>query len=189
MTERSDSNLDTEQGRTRRIPRRVLVGIIVLAMCVAGAAVAGRHGWRHGQHGDPEAMRGHMTKMLERGLDEIEATDEQRVEIEVIAGEAFDAMIEMRSSHKEGRGQLIELVGAESIDRDAIEALRIEHIDQADRASQVLVTAAAEVLEVLTPEQRAELVEHFESRRHRHGKHGRRDHDDREAGDDESDGA
>jgi len=69
------------------------------------------------------------------------------------------------------RKRAVELLAADHIDRGAIEALRVEHIQLAEQASKRFTQALADVAEVLTPAQRKQIAERMESfgRRWRHG--------------------
>ena len=61
---------------------------------------------------------------------------------------------------------MIELLGQETIDRGALESLRVQELELAEQASRTLVAGIADVAESLTPAQRAELLE-LASRFHR----------------------
>jgi Spy/CpxP family protein refolding chaperone len=61
------------------------------------------------------------------------------------------------------------LLTADTIDRGAIEALRAEHLQLAERASRRFAQVLADMAEVLTPEQRKDLAGRME--RHRSGWH------------------
>jgi periplasmic protein CpxP/Spy len=110
----------------------------------------GRHGG--GMHG------------IGRVMDEIDATPEQEKKLfaifDGVRGEMRDTMIDFRST----RGEVIDILGAATIDRDAVEKLRAERVAAMDAASKTMSAALVEAAEVLTPEQRAKLAAFIEER-------------------------
>ncbi len=117
----------------------------------------GRHGGG-GMHG------------IGRMMDELDATPDQEKKLfaifDAVRGEMRDTMIDFRST----RGEVLDILGAETIDRDAVEKLRAERVAAMDAASKTMTAALIEAAEVLTPEQRAKLAAFIEER----GKGGRR---------------
>ena len=110
-----------------------------------------------GRHGG--GMRG-----IGRVLDEIDATPEQEKKLfaifDGVRGQMRDTMIDFRST----RGELLDILGATTIDRDAVETLRAERLAAMDAASKTMSAALIEAAEVLTPEQRAKLAAFVEER-------------------------
>ncbi|MEX0955692.1 MAG: Spy/CpxP family protein refolding chaperone [Rhizobiaceae bacterium] len=164
----------------------VAVGAVA-AMLVGGAGVASaisdeggrnfmRHGFQQGEMGPRHGggfMRAHMGFAghgIERALDAIDATDEQSDKIYEIMdgarGEVRPLMREFRDTHE----NLVEILSAETIDRQALETLRTERVAALDDASKKMTEALLNAADVLTPEQRTELVKLFEE----HGMRGGR---------------
>jgi len=54
-----------------------------------------------------------------------------------------------------------------SIDRAGLEALRVEQVKQADRASRRIVQGLADAAEALTPSQRVRLAAHLKAVHHK----------------------
>ena len=73
----------------------------------------------------------------------------------------------MRADHEARHEQARDLLLGETVDRDAIEAMRVEAVDRFDEVSQLFVAVIADVAEVLTVEQRQELISLVESHRMR----------------------
>jgi Spy/CpxP family protein refolding chaperone len=65
------------------------------------------------------------------------------------------------------RAKAIALMSAPTIDRAAIETLRVEQIGLADTASKRIAQALADTAEVLSPEQRVKLAERMQRRQGR----------------------
>ena len=170
MTEHksTEDNGGRSPARKRR-PRWILMTIagalvlVVGGMTWSAVAYSGKS-W----HGDK--FERFVEWKIDDMLDEVDATDDQRTQVHAIATAAIADMGEFREFKREGRQALVEALTQETIDREALEALRLRKLETADRASQRLVTALADVAEVLTPAQRAELAEEWESRGWHHGK-------------------
>jgi Spy/CpxP family protein refolding chaperone len=169
----------------RRGARRaatVIAGLGLVALALAAVVAAthpaeafGPRGWRgfrHGHHDpgglhDPERFGEHAALFLRV----VDATEEQQARVREIATAAVQDLVSLGASHHANREALADVLGAATIDRSALEALRSEEIALADRASRRIAAALADAAEVLTPEQRAELVELAERFGPRH--HGR----------------
>ena len=83
-----------------------------------------------------------------------------------IAATTFDAVAPLADPHREHRERMFALLGADEIDRGALEELRAAELALAEQASRAFVSALADLAETLTPEQRAELLEHRHERGH-----------------------
>lgn len=156
---------------------RAAMALGVLALAVAAVvaasdvaqAMGGRH-WGRGGH-DPAEMKEHMALAMDHVLRRLDASEEQRERVKEIATATFDAVAPLADSHKEHRDRMFELLGADEIDREALEELRAAELALADQASRAFVSGLADLAETLTSEQRTELLEH------RHGGgHGWRRH-------------
>ena len=120
----------------------------------------------HGRMGGMGFMHGGMGEML----DDIDATAEQEKKIweifDGVRGDIRSTAIDFRNT----RGEVLELLSAPEIDREAAEKLRSKRIAALDEASRKMTKALLDAAEVLTPEQRAELAEHVEERRSGRGR-------------------
>lgn len=77
---------------------------------------------------------------------------------------AFDELMPLMEAHKDARETWLETVlGADEVDREALEAQRRTTMASADRATQILSNTIADVAEMLTPEQRAAIAERLRS--------------------------
>ncbi len=140
-----------------------VLGLTLLGGAALTAAARGGHGMPF-CHGDKEDHRAHMEFMVDRMLSKVDATDEQKDQIDAILDAAFEegeALHEGKEAHKE---QLKAVLTAETIDREALEELRTEGLAHFDEASAMFVDVIADVSEVLTVEQREQLVEMIEER-------------------------
>ncbi len=152
-----------------------VIGLALLGTVTAGAAMRGRHGgfpFHPGGPGGPMSMspeehRAFAQERFQFALDRIGATEEQQAEIEAIIEPAVDQAMDAHADHEARHDEFRDLLLAESIDRDALEAMRVEAVDRFDEGSQLFVTVIADVAEVLTVEQREDLVELVRSHRMR----------------------
>jgi Spy/CpxP family protein refolding chaperone len=140
--------------RFRRITLAGLAGGV-------GALFAGRafaHG--HGRRGGNYDVNERIEKMVKHLAVEVDATPEQQQKLTAIAKSAAKDLAPLRGQAMETRKQAMELLSAPSIDRAAIEKLRVSKLQHADAASKRITQAFADAAEVLTPEQRKKLAEH-----------------------------
>jgi periplasmic protein CpxP/Spy len=150
-----------------------VIGLALLGTITAGAAMRGRHGGfpfhpgGPGGPGDIEDHRAFAQERFEFALDRIGATEEQQAEIEGIIEPAVDQAMDAHADHEARHDEFRDLLLAETVDRDALEAMRAEAMDRFDEGSQLFVTVIADVAEVLTVEQREDLVELVQSHRMR----------------------
>lgn len=168
--------------------RPLTIGAAVVAV-VGGIGIASAQGQEFGSrfswdnagpgmhHGNGSGMvhkagwgKGGGMRGIGRVMDAIDATPEQEKKLfaifDGVRGEMRDTMIDFRST----RGDVIDILGAETVDRDAVEKLRAERVAAMDEASKTMTAALVEAAEVLTPEQRGKLAELIEER----GEGGRR---------------
>ena len=146
--------------------RRIVIGTVAVAVAAgAGAyAYASNDGW-----GRDKLMRGFMEYRLDQMLTEAGASDDQKDKVKTIVMTTIDDVRPNREARKAMRDEIIKLVEAPTIDRNAIEALRAKQMSQFEERSKAIAKAVADAAEVLTPEQRKKLVEEMKD----FGPHGR----------------
>lgn len=161
--ETNNDNTSTAQPRRqgRRWMKRFAIGSAI-AVAIAGTTFAifgHRHGWHHGGPVDPARVEAHVDWMLKRFYSRIDATDEQKQKIGPIVQAAAKDLLPMREQLRAARGKAAALLEAPTVDRAAVEQLRLDQMKLADDASKRLTQALADTAEVLTPAQRRELAE------------------------------
>jgi protein CpxP len=127
----------------------------------APQAAAGR-GFAHGYggHGGPGSHR-----MLERLLDGVNASPEQRGRIQEIMKSARADLQAQRQASLGQREQLMTLFAQPTVDARAVEVVRQQMLQQHDQSSRRWMQAMLDASAVLTPEQRAQLGERMKQRR------------------------
>jgi protein CpxP len=166
--------------RRARRWRGALAGVLLLGVGAVGGYTAGsmQGPWwilsaaAHG-HFNPARMEKRIDHRVDRMLDRVDATQEQRDKVSGIVKSAFGDVTNLGVKPWETREKFINLLRADTIDPAAFEALRAQQISSADAASKRIVQAMTEAAQVLTPQQRRELADRWE----RHGWHHHRDRD------------
>lgn len=150
-----------------------------LVLALAGAGIGVTALANEGHRGGPPMGIGAMGlatggRMLERMLDTVKASDEQRTQIRKIADAAANDLKAQRETSRATHDQGMQLFAQPTVDASAAEALRQQMLAQHDQASRRMLQAMLEIGQVLTPEQRAQLAQQAKERaeRHRHGRDG-----------------
>jgi Spy/CpxP family protein refolding chaperone len=140
--------------------------LIALAGAVASVAQAQPVGGPRGAEGHGAMHGGPMSgRMLERALDAVNASADQRSRIQEIMKAAG---ADVRKQHEASRGlreQAMTLFTQPTVDARAVEALRQQMLQQHDQSSRRWMQALLDVSAVLTPEQRVQLAERMKQRR------------------------
>ena len=164
-------------------PRRSLFNRMTMIAFVAGAAVAagvaaiasgGGMGMRHfgmmmgGPHGAAN-ISAHVDHALKHLYVEINATESQQAQIAPLVKQAVNDLLPLRASSQAAHAQAVQALTDTSIDRNALEAARLAHLQLADQASKRVVQLIADIGDVLTPAQRVALAARMKQMRSRFG--------------------
>jgi periplasmic protein CpxP/Spy len=147
--------------RGARLAGTALLVAVLGTVTLSAWAQPGGHRMHEGGPGMGMMMGG---RGLERMLDSVNATAEQRTQIKQIAERA---MADMKTQHESGRStrdEMMKLFTAPTVDANAVEALRARKMQQHDQASRRMSQAMVEASRVLTPEQRKQLAERMAKR-------------------------
>jgi protein CpxP len=149
---------------------KLLVGCVAIALAgaLSQATFAMPH---HGGHGGPGGGMFMHGRMLERMLDGVNATEQQRTQIRQIAQQAAADLKGQREQSRALRQQQLQLFTQPNVDANAAEALRQQMLQQHDQASRRVMQAMLDASRVLTPEQRAQLAERMKQRRQMFERH------------------
>lgn len=116
----------------------------------------------HGGHGGPGG--GMFDGMMTRMLDRVNATPEQRAQIQKIMQAQASEMRSQREAGRALRQQTMTLFAQPTVDTGAVEALRQKQLAMHDAASQRRTAAMLQISSVLTPEQRKQMAEQMSQR-------------------------
>ena len=131
----------------------------------------GGHGPGRGHHGmmDPENMAKRIEQRISKLIADIGGTPEQKDKLLALARATLADLKPLREQHMAARRQGMALLTAPTIDRGALEQLRVSQIQAADAMSQRTLKAMADAAEVLSPEQRSRVAERMKQRMSRRG--------------------
>ena len=170
MNEQQSDKLITKPNTKRRWAIAA-IGTVVAAGLISvqafGNGAMGHHG--HHRHGmwaqmSPEEAGKRIDKMVNWVLDDVGATADQKQRVAQIAKDAAKDLIPLRAQHHAARGRAADILSQPSIDRNAIEQLRVEELQLGETASKHFTKALADAAEVLTPEQRVKLAAEWKKR-------------------------
>ena len=171
----------TESTKTRHFHKRhfwLLLAVPVLlgaGICAVRAHAAddgfgfGPPGF--GGDGSPEQHKAFMQKRLDKMLDMLKATDSQRTAIKAIAERMFTEMQPVHQQHKQLHDAMVAAFTADTVDRAAVEKLRLQVTALVDQGSQVFSKGLLDAAQVLTPEQRQTLAKFIQEHHGRHHFH------------------
>jgi periplasmic protein CpxP/Spy len=161
-----DDTLQPPSGARRRFLTGVVTGGLLASILAGGASVyvhahPGRGRWFGADRGsiDPKIVGERAAFATDWILHRIDATEEQRQQVQAIVQAAVQDLLPMRDQHRQYRQALREALTRPTINRDTLGEIRRAELQLAEAASSRLVEAIADGAEVLTPEQRARLAE------------------------------
>jgi protein CpxP len=147
--------------------------LLMASLLVAGAAAFSQTAWampggpdghgRHGMHAQGGGMMG--GRHVERMLDEVKATPEQRAQIKQLTDAARTDLQAQREAGRKLHEQSRSLWAQPNVDANAAEALRQQKMALHDQASKRGLQLMLDVSRVLTPEQRKTLSDRMQQRR------------------------
>jgi protein CpxP len=107
----------------------------------------------------PAQIDDRIDRMTKHMAIELDATADQQGKIAAIAKAAVADLRPMREQAQAAHARALSLFTAPSIDRAAIERLRVEQVALADTASKRIVQALADAADVLSAEQRRKVAD------------------------------
>jgi periplasmic protein CpxP/Spy len=138
----------------------VLAGGIVAVAATGMDASGFHHGMAAGSYSAAD-VSAHVDHVLKHLYVEIDATDAQQAQITPLVQQAVTDLLPMRTQLQAAHAQALEALTQNTVDRTALEAARVAHLQLADQASKRLTQLLGDVDEVLTPAQRTALAAHL----------------------------
>ena len=168
--------MSSTTNRNTKFLSRLTLGAVTALLFAAGplahAQMGGGHGHGDGHHG--KSMRGDMdparaAERFERRLSHgvPDATEDQKARLSVIAKAAMADLKPIRDQQRAARAKSMRLLTQQSIDRSALERVRVESASLRDAHSKRMTQAMADAAEVLTPAQRTKIAERMQQRQAR----------------------
>lgn len=174
MTE-SNNELPGKASLPRRASRAKKVALVTLVALAAGVGAVAWADGRPGGCGGPgmggpgmmgggHGMMWDGTRMSDRMLEGLDATDAQRAQIRQITQAAAADMKTQFEAGRALREQGLAIFSAPAIDPAAAESLRQQMVAHYDQMSQKTTQTMVAIANVLTPEQRAKFAERVKLR-------------------------
>jgi Spy/CpxP family protein refolding chaperone len=107
---------------------------------------------------DPQAAKEHAAMAAEWALRGVSGTDEQKQQARRITDALVDGLVPLAQEHHDHHAALVRELSKPQLDRAAIERLRQQELELADRASKLALGSVEDFADVLTPEQRTDLI-------------------------------
>jgi len=142
--------------------KAIAIGVAALAAIGLLAGFAGRM-----EHGDPQRAKEFMSKRIDRMLDRINATPEQRAKINEVKDQLLQESTAMRQAQRDLKKELMAQWQNPQVDAAKVHAIVDQKVEAFRAMAQKAADAAIQVHDVLTPEQRAQLQKEL-SEHHRH---------------------
>lgn len=125
------------------------------------------HKDRHYRHGRMDHAQ-RMEHRINRMLDSVNATTEQKAKVTAIAKAAFEDLRPLQEKSRANRAAQFQLLTQAKLDVDGLEKLRQEKLKLDDQRSHRVNEAFINAAVVLTPAQRMELAKHMKEHREEH---------------------
>ena len=175
-----NSTESKESAKTKHLHRRHFWLLLALPVMLGAAfwavrANASNDGFgfgppAFGRGGSPEQHKAFMERRIDRMLGIVAANDSQRTAIKAIAERTFAEMQPIHQQRQQLHDALVAAFTADTVDRAAVEKLRLQATALMDRGSQVFGKAMLDASQVLTPDQRRTMAKFIQERhgwRHR----------------------
>jgi Spy/CpxP family protein refolding chaperone len=133
--------------------------VAAVGLLGAGAVWAGHRAVPLALHCGPAALRLQAEFVVDRALKHVEASDDQRRQVEAIVARLHGLHRSLRAGRDEARAEALAILSADQVDRARLDALRVRQVQKLEAASRQIAAASADVADVLTPEQRRKLAE------------------------------
>lgn len=154
----------------RRGIRRFLFGALILGLLAipAARALAGPGGMGcHRSFGsdNPAEVQENLGRGAEHLMDRVDGTEEQRAAVQGMTAKYAPELAELHAGKADLAERARSVLGAETVDRTALEEIRKEALEHISDASALAVEATVELSNILTLQQRQELLESWDHMR------------------------
>jgi periplasmic protein CpxP/Spy len=154
--------------------RGLLFNRYTLAAFALGAALAAgvgasaygmsacSHGMMMGGAHSAADVSAHVDHALKHLYVEIDASPAQKAQIDPLVKQAVNDLMPLHAQIQAAHSRAMQALTQATIDRNALETARAEHLQLADQASRRIVQLIADVGDVLSVQQRKGLADHLE---------------------------
>jgi Spy/CpxP family protein refolding chaperone len=149
-------------GRSAWLRALTLVGVLVGGVALGAGGYAATTssngvGWREGMH------LAFAQRAVSRALDGVGASAAQEAKIHDIVAARFAELGPNPEEHAAMYKQALDLLVAPTIDRAAVEKMRLDAVAEFDGKSKTVVAGLLDIADQLTPEQRTKLAAQIEA--------------------------
>jgi protein CpxP len=142
--------------------KRILIGIGALAVLIAAGAA-----WAHGR-GGKYMMKQMISARIAEAEDLIEATPQQRAQIEQSKDKILNALESRRQDRRQTHQKLVELLTGDKLTEADLYAVADQHAQEVQDLAKVVVPEIVKVHDILTPAQRQKLAAKAQEMRQKH---------------------
>jgi protein CpxP len=139
--------------------------VVVMAAVMSVSFIACGH---RGGDMDTDHMHQFIAQKIDRMLEKIDATDEQRVKIAAIREGFAGEMQKMKAVQPEGFQFVLDEIKSDAPDREKLHRMLDERIEAHKAFAHKAIDAALDVHAVLTPQQRTLVLETMEKFHQKH---------------------
>ena len=141
----------------------MLAGFLVGGVALAAGGYAATTGAADGP-GWREGMRlAFAQRAVTRALDSVGASSAQEAKIHDIVAARFAELGPNPDERAAMRKQALDLLAAPTVDRAAVEKMRLDAVAKFDAKSKTVAAGLLDIADQLTPDQRAKLAAHIEA--------------------------
>ena len=140
------------------------IAIVLISLLGLGAVGCQQQDEQTVQEERTEKAYSFVSSRVDDLLDDIEANDSQRTEINAAKDRVFDRMVSMRAEGREVKDVALEQWRSDSPDADKLHKLVDERVDAWRKAMHEAVDEAIAIHGTLTPEQREQIAVKIEER-------------------------
>jgi Spy/CpxP family protein refolding chaperone len=157
-----ENSIGHQENRERGRGRKAFWIIIGAALLIG--VVSATWSPQHRQFRTPGAHSAALEWNVERVLDAIDATEEQRLGLQPVLERARTEVQQITLAERELRVVLMAALEANEFDPEEVSRLRTRAIRLSESAIDAVAESTVEIWSVLTPEQRADVLRHWKRR-------------------------
>jgi Spy/CpxP family protein refolding chaperone len=145
--------------------KRILIAVGALALVIAAGAA-----WAHGP-GRRFMMKQMITKHIAEAEDYIQATPQQRAQIEQSRDVILNALQANAQARRGEHQNLVKMLTSPTLTEDQLRAVANDHVAQMQKLADVIIPEVKKVHDVLTPDQLNKLAQRAQELHQKHQNH------------------
>jgi Spy/CpxP family protein refolding chaperone len=146
--------------------KKMLIGVGALALVVAAGAA-----WAHGR-GGRFMMKQMITQRIAEAEDYIQATPQQRTQIEQSRDVILNALQANAQARRGSHQNIVAMLTSPTLTEDQLRAVANDHVTQMQKLADVIIPEVKKVHDVLTPDQLNKLAQKAQQMHQKHEQKG-----------------